>query len=258
MGGTTGFRCGGRRRRVLCALLVGCTLLLGTTGVASAWGAAASPEEAVCATVTRYLDSRARSFVTLEDANRDAIIADTEDTAITKAFDDVQTAVAREIGCGWADYDLSTDFRAARVTGKRAHVVVVVDTDCRYAASPEIDSGIYNVRYDVRLAQHGDDWRIVGIRSDNADHLRFEGAVALRVADGKSVREAARELKEERIAALPGLARELGSVSDAKPSEPSTAEDAGTVAATVQPMAAASYSYSASRGDEYAERFATT
>lgn len=238
--------------QLICAIV-----MLSSIGTPGANASDASAEDSVRATVTQYLEDRSRSLVTLENTDRGRTVDPTDDTVIAEAFDDIETAIAREVACGWADYAIRTDFADVSVTGNRARVVATVDTDFHYKSSPGIDSGIYNVRYEFRLVCNASGWRIIAVHSNNDDYLRFRMAVVDRAKNGKAMRDAVRELKTERIGDLPRLVQQMRATANEPPAALTTTDAPLEFATTIQPTTAASYSYNGGNGSSYAQRFAT-
>lgn len=233
------------------AVLVCCTLMFGVSGTASARPTDSPSDEAIRATVIRYLDDSFRSLVTLQAPDRKDIIDPNDETAVAEAFDEVQVAIADIVGCAWADYTLRTHFSDVRINGNRAQVTVVADTDFHYSASPEVESGVYNVVYEFRLMQTGQGWRIIAIDSDGDDFQRFGAAVADRVRSGIPTQNAAEQLKRERIEDLPRLVDEMRATAQTKSAISQTESELSTA---IEPLA--TFSYSGSNGSTYAQRFA--
>ena len=237
--------------RLVVLVMVAGVLLAGAS-VAHGSARRTSPETAVRATVNRYLDGRYRSRVTLRAADRRATVRPTKDTAVAEVFDDLDTAIARRVGCGWANYAMRTRFLELDVAGSTAHVRVRVDVDYHYKKSPGIDSGVYGVDYDMRLHKTAAGWRIVAISGGDEDLKRFRKAVDARAHLGESVPVAARSLLRERVAGLPALVKEMSQRSASL-----AAVSANADVFIGEEPAASSRSYTGSTGSVYAQRFAT-
>ncbi|MDI6809849.1 MAG: amidase domain-containing protein [Candidatus Eisenbacteria bacterium] len=245
-----------RSRQLMRWMVVALVLAVCVPGVVG-WVSAAAPDgsgDALHTTVVRYLDARYRALVTLDSSTGGASVSPTDQTAIAEAWNDVDVAIARELGCGWGEYSLKTEVVDVRVAGTTADVTIRADVDFHYASSPEVDSGVYNVIHRFRLVRTGDDWRIVSIDSDDEDFLRFKHEVMGKTGKGRSVREAADIARRERISDLRRLADQLRAVEIR---QPTTLDEVGGFSAlSIEPLAAASYSYSGSNGSSYAQRFA--
>lgn len=120
----------------LAAVAACSSLWIGLVGSASAAVIDEPTDRAVRATVTRYLEGRCDSMLTLRLPDRSSSVSPTDETAASEAFDDLDVASAREVGCGWNDYALRTEFQDVRIAGPAAEVTVVEDVDYHYKSSP--------------------------------------------------------------------------------------------------------------------------
>lgn len=130
---------------------------------------------------------------------------------------------------------------------------VTCGIDFHYKSAPDVDSGIYDVVHTFRLLRTGLDWRIVSVESDNEDFQRFKKEVLSRTNSHLSVRGAADMVRQERVADLPVLARQLKAVEGKSPTVPGDSDASPGLSFE---LLAASFSYYASNGATYAQRFA--
>ncbi len=195
-----------------------------------------------------YVRGRLDALVSLDSYRQPANVDLTQDTAVALSWDALELDGARELGTGWSDFALRTRVIEVSVKPRTAEVALVADVDYHYKSSPEVESGIYNVAYQLRLRRTGSSWRIVGIDSDFDGYRVLKEDVSEGIRAGRSFDDSFGAVKRRRNDALAGLVGEVKrSAADA---------DVSMLESEAVVLAASSYAYYIPRGVNYANRFA--
>ena len=228
--------------------LLALTLAPVSTALAAGGQMRSAPED----TVREYFDGYFASQVSLKRFDARAVADPTDSVRLTQSFSDWENESRKALGTRWASERHDVRLDKVRFDGERATVLAVVDVDYRYAVSPEIESGTYNVAYQFELRHNGSKWRIVSVATDDDDFANFKAEVeAIRKVSGvRRMTDATSRVRANRSVRLRGLVAEMNTLGNAGAAPRKAASPVGDIAV------ASAYGYSKSNGSSYAQRFA--
>lgn len=129
--------------------------------------------------INQYFELYYQSFVSLKASNMSSNVVLNDNTFLYKTLLETDIDNSITLGTGYSSYllDLNTiEFKS--VSENNCTVKTLHDLKYNYAISPEINSALYNVRYDFNLEKINGTWMITKISSTFDEFDEFKEEVA--------------------------------------------------------------------------------
>lgn len=232
-------------KRKLIALLVLCIFSVFSHSVFAQTGSNA--EQDVKNVIAKYFDNYFKSFVILEDVNSDEIIESNDNTYLYGKIHEAELARRKDFGTGYKNYDVKLKYVDVDVQKNTAKVNLLMNLDYQYKNAEDVKSALYNVDYVFDLKLVEGKWVISKVETNFDEYQSFKQEVNKKVKnkDAKNLKEATNLVFDEKIKDLK-IMKEKG----AKDIKDRPVQEAAPISAQ------ATFSYNATNGRAWAQRFA--
>lgn len=118
--------------------------------------------------IAKYFDDYYQSFVTykLSEDMADYMI-DNDNTFLYKKIYEYDVLSSKNIGTGYEDYKLDLQYSGIDINGSTAKVSVIRNIDYHYKGFSDINSGLYDTKYQFNLKKLNGIWMIDNIYTAN-------------------------------------------------------------------------------------------
>ncbi|WP_139905721.1 amidase domain-containing protein [Clostridium thermarum] len=123
--------------------------------------------------IDSFLKRHFKAYETLDNSNNENMAQTNDELYIFQKAHSLELKFLKELELGYRDLTYNVEYTNFVLDKDKALVETLVDMNFRYKRTPEVQSGIYNVRYEFNMTKDKGIWIIDSIKSDYEKYQIF-------------------------------------------------------------------------------------